>query len=135
MAYSQPPSTTRSFGKDDNLNAEQVKEQIAQNPELTPGERQQNAEKSAGHGPGQQSARGRHLGTTGQQSVRGYPFNAKDYLALIKSQGVEKSQQSRKKPKGNGGPRLQLISTSSGSQESGGIDVPPIHTRLRRMTF
>jgi hypothetical protein len=29
------------------------------------------------------------LSTTGQQSVRRYPFNAKDFLALINPKGVE----------------------------------------------
>jgi hypothetical protein len=30
------------------------------------------------------------LSTTGQQSVRRYPFNAKDALRLLSTQGVEK---------------------------------------------
>ena len=30
------------------------------------------------------------LSTTGQQSTRLYPFNAKDFLALINTTGVEK---------------------------------------------
>jgi outer membrane protein OmpA-like peptidoglycan-associated protein len=90
---------TRSFGKDDNLNAEQVKEQIAQNPELTPGERQQMLKNL----PVMVLANNRRvdvtLSTTGQQSVRGYPFNAKDYLALINPKGVEKKPLVKKKPK------------------------------------
>jgi hypothetical protein len=39
------------------------------------------------------------LSTTGQQSVRGYPFNAKDYLALINLKGGEKKPVAKKKPK------------------------------------
>ena len=31
------------------------------------------------------------LSTTGEQSVRRYPFNAKDYLALISPAGGEKA--------------------------------------------
>jgi hypothetical protein len=38
------------------------------------------------------------LSTTGQKSVRRYPFNAKDYLALISPKGVEKKPPTKKKP-------------------------------------
>jgi len=38
------------------------------------------------------------LSTTGQQSTRGYPFNAKDYLALINPKGGEKKPAAKKKP-------------------------------------
>jgi hypothetical protein len=39
------------------------------------------------------------LSTTGQQSVRRYPFNAKDFLALISPAGGEKKPPAAKKPK------------------------------------
>ena len=39
------------------------------------------------------------LSTTGQQSVRRYPFNAKDALALISTKGVEKEPAAKRKPK------------------------------------
>jgi len=90
---------TRSFGKDDNLNAEQVKEQIAQNPELTPGERQQMLKNLLVMVLANNRRVDVTLSTTGQQSVRGYPFNAKDYLALINPKGVEKKPVVKKKPK------------------------------------
>jgi hypothetical protein len=38
------------------------------------------------------------LSTTGQQSVRRYPFNAKDFLALISTKGGEKKPPVKKKP-------------------------------------
>jgi hypothetical protein len=38
------------------------------------------------------------LSTTGQQSVRRYPFNAKDFLALISTKGGEKKPSVKKKP-------------------------------------
>jgi hypothetical protein len=38
------------------------------------------------------------LSTTGEQSARRYPFNAKDYLALINTKGAEKKQPITKKP-------------------------------------
>jgi hypothetical protein len=38
------------------------------------------------------------LSTTGQQSTRLYPSNAKDYLALINPKGGEKKPPVKKKP-------------------------------------
>ncbi len=38
------------------------------------------------------------LSTTGQQSTRLYPFNAKDFLALISTKGGEKTRPAKKKP-------------------------------------
>jgi hypothetical protein len=37
------------------------------------------------------------LSTTGQQSTHRYPFNARDYLALINTKGREKKPPVRKK--------------------------------------
>ena len=37
------------------------------------------------------------LSTTGQQSVRSYPFNARDFLALISVKGGEKKPPVKKK--------------------------------------
>lgn len=81
---------TRSFGKDDNLTTEQVKEQIANNPELTPSDRQQMLRNLQVLVLANNRRVDVTLSTTGQQSVRGYPFNAKDYLALINLKGGEK---------------------------------------------
>jgi outer membrane protein OmpA-like peptidoglycan-associated protein len=90
---------TRSFGKDDNLNAEQVKEQIAQNPELTPVDRQQMLKNLQVLVLANNRRVDVTLSTTGQQSTRGYPFNAKDYLALINTKGGEKKPPAKKKPR------------------------------------
>ena len=81
---------TRAFGKDDNLTTEQVKEQIAQNPELSPSDRQQMLSNLQVLVLANNRRVDVTLSTTGQQSVRGYPFNAKDYLALINLKGGEK---------------------------------------------
>jgi len=81
---------TRSFGKDDNLTTEQVKDQIAQNPELSPSDRQQMLDNLRVLVLANNRRVDVTLSTTGQQSVRGYPFNAKDYLALINLKGGEK---------------------------------------------
>jgi outer membrane protein OmpA-like peptidoglycan-associated protein len=81
---------TRSFGKEDELNAEQIKQQIGENPDLTPDDRQQLLKNL----PVMVLANNRRvdvtLSTTGQQSTRRYPFNARDFLALINTKGVGK---------------------------------------------
>ena len=81
---------TRSFGKDDQLTTEQTKELIAQNPELSPADRQ----KILNNLRVMVLANNRRvdvtLSTTGEQSTRLYPFNAKDFLALISLKGGEK---------------------------------------------
>jgi len=81
---------TRAFGKDDNLTTEQVKDQIANNPELTPKDRQQMLRNLRVLVLANNRRVDVTLSTTGQQSVRGYPFNAQDYLALINPKGGEK---------------------------------------------
>jgi outer membrane protein OmpA-like peptidoglycan-associated protein len=93
--------TTRSFGKDDQLSAEQTKDLIEQNPDLSPADRQQ----MLGNLRVLVLANNRRvdvtLSTTGQQSTRLYPFNAKDYLALISIKGGERkpAPKPRKKPR------------------------------------
>ena len=115
---------TRSFGEEDQLTAEQMKEQIAQNPELTPDDRQQMLIISRSS-PGQQSARGHLLdATTGQQSTHRYPFNAKDYLALMSTQGAEKGQPAKKAQKVSAARRGDLLCVSAGWRSFGGIRVP-----------
>ncbi len=89
---------TRSFGKDDELTAEQVKEQITRNPELTPDEAQQMLKNLSVMVLANNRRVDVTLSTTGQQSTRGYPFNAKDYLALINPKGGEKKPPVRRKP-------------------------------------
>jgi len=76
---------TRSFGKQDMLSPAQVREQMEQNPDLTPEDRRKYLQ-------GNNMliitlAQNRRvdvvLSTTGQKSVRRYPFNAQDALTLI----------------------------------------------------
>ena len=89
---------TRSFGKEDQLTVEQTKELIAQNPDLSPADRQ----KMLNNLQVMVLANNRRddvtLSTTGQQSTRLCPFNAKDFLALISPKGGEKKAPARKKP-------------------------------------
>jgi len=90
---------TRSFGKDDNLTAEQVKEQIAQNPDLTPDDRKQMLSRLQLLVLANNRRVDVSLPSTGQTSTHRYPFNAKDYLALINPKGGEKKPLAAKKPK------------------------------------
>jgi outer membrane protein OmpA-like peptidoglycan-associated protein/opacity protein-like surface antigen len=87
---------TRSFGKDDNLTAEQVKELMDQDPDLSPDDRKQ----MLSHLQVMVLANNRRvdvtLSTTGEQSIRRYPFNTKDYLALISTSGGEKTGAKKK---------------------------------------
>ncbi len=88
---------TRSFGKEDQLTAEQVKEQIAENPELSPADRQQMSRNLQVLVLANNRRVDITLSTTGQQSTHRYPFNAKDYLALINTKGGEKKPPVKKK--------------------------------------
>jgi hypothetical protein len=94
---------TKSFGEDENLNAEQVKAQIAQNPDLTPDDRQQMLKNLRVMVLANNRRVDITLSTTGQESTRRYPFNAKDFLALINTKGGETKSPgapaAKKKPK------------------------------------
>jgi len=81
---------TRSYGKDDQLTVEQTKELIAQNPDLSPADRQQMLNNLQVMVLANNRRVDVTLSTTGQQSTRLYPFNAKDFLALINPKGGEK---------------------------------------------
>jgi outer membrane protein OmpA-like peptidoglycan-associated protein len=88
----------KAFGEEDQLTADQIKEQMAENPDLSPEERQ----KMMSNLQVLVLANNRRvditLSTTGQQSVRRYPFNAKDFLALISLKGGDKKPPQKKKP-------------------------------------
>lgn len=86
----------QSFGKENELTADQVKQQIGQNPDLSEEDRQ----KMLNNLPVIVLANNRRvdvsLSTTGQQSVRRYPFNAKDALRLVSTKGIEKERVEKK---------------------------------------
>jgi outer membrane protein OmpA-like peptidoglycan-associated protein/opacity protein-like surface antigen len=79
---------TQSFGKEDQLTSEQTKEQIAQNPDLSPDDRKQMLDNLRVMVLANNRRVDVTLSTTGEQSTRRYPFNAKDFLALISTQGA-----------------------------------------------
>jgi hypothetical protein len=90
---------TRSLGKEEQLNAQQTREQIAQNPDLSPSDRQQMLNNLAVMVLANNRRVDVTLSTTGQQSTHRYPFNARDYLTLISTEGVAKKAPVKSKAK------------------------------------
>jgi hypothetical protein len=84
---------TRGLGKEEELSADQVKELVEQNPDLSDAERAKVLHNLNVIVLAQNRRVDVTLSTTGQESVRLYPFNAADALTLIQ----EKSQATRKK--------------------------------------
>ena len=93
---------TRAFGEENQLTAAQIKEQIADNPDLTPDDRQQMLSNLQVMVLANNRRVDVTLNTTGQQSTRRYPFNARDFLALSSPKGGDtKSQAKPPKKKAN----------------------------------
>jgi outer membrane protein OmpA-like peptidoglycan-associated protein/opacity protein-like surface antigen len=88
----------KAFGEENQLTADQVKEQMADNPDLSADERQKMMRNLQVLVLANNRRVDVTLSTTGQQSVRRYPFNAKDFLALISIKGGEKKPPVKKKP-------------------------------------
>jgi outer membrane protein OmpA-like peptidoglycan-associated protein len=86
---------TRSYGVEDQLTAEQTKEQITQNPDVTQDERQQMLNNLTVMVLANNRRVDVTLSTTGQQSTRRYPFNARDFLALISTKGGDSKSRAR----------------------------------------
>jgi len=94
---------TKAFGKEDNLTTEQVQGEIEGNSELSPEERQ----RALKHIVTIRMASNRRvdvtLSTTGQTSVRQFPFNSTDSLTLIGGREGE-----AKKKTGNPAPKKKV---------------------------
>jgi len=92
---------TRSLGKEQNLDTAQVREQMEQNPDITPKERQRFL---SADWKGIVLAQNRRvdivLNVAGQKSVRRYPFNAKDALTLINTQRTGSARRATPPAKG-----------------------------------
>jgi len=80
----------KSYGLENQLTAAQIKQQIADNPDLTPQDRKQMLANLQVMVLANNRRIDVTLSTTGQESTRRYPFNAKDFLALINTKDVEK---------------------------------------------
>lgn len=88
----------KAFGEEDQLTADQIKQQMAENPDLSPEDRQNMLRNLRVLVLANNRRVDVTLSTTGQQSVRRYPFNAKDFLALISTKGGEKKPSVKKNP-------------------------------------
>jgi outer membrane protein OmpA-like peptidoglycan-associated protein len=75
--------TTRAFGEEQNLSDDQVRVEVTANPELTPEQRQKLLDNLATIILASNRRVDVMLTTTGQQSIRQYPFNAADSLTLL----------------------------------------------------
>jgi outer membrane protein OmpA-like peptidoglycan-associated protein len=91
---------TKAYGKDDNLTTEQVQGELQSNPELTPEERQRALKNIVTIRMASNRRVDVTLSTTGQTSVRQFPFNSTDALTLIggREGEVKKKPVARKKP-------------------------------------
>jgi outer membrane protein OmpA-like peptidoglycan-associated protein len=92
---------TKAFGEQKNLDEAQVKDAVERNPELTPEQRQRVLKNMRTILLASNRRVDITLNTTGQKSVREFPFNAADSLTLLKQQGTKKTAQPapRKKAK------------------------------------
>jgi outer membrane protein OmpA-like peptidoglycan-associated protein len=96
-----PPDSieVQAFGKEDELTAGQVKDEMQDDPDLNPDERQKMLNNLDTIVLANNRRLDVTLSTSGQQSVRRYPFNAKDALTLISPKGGEREPAAKKKPK------------------------------------
>jgi outer membrane protein OmpA-like peptidoglycan-associated protein len=74
---------TKALGESQQLTADEVKSSIEQNPQLTPGERERILKNMRTILLASNRRVDVTLNTTGQQSVRQFPFSAEDSLTLI----------------------------------------------------
>jgi outer membrane protein OmpA-like peptidoglycan-associated protein len=86
---------TRALGKQENLDDAQVKQLIEQNPDLSNEERKRIEVNLQVIVLANNRRVDISLNTTGQQSVRQYPFNARDSLTLLSTQGGESEKRTR----------------------------------------
>jgi outer membrane protein OmpA-like peptidoglycan-associated protein len=79
---------TRAFGFEKNLSSEEVKQLIEQDPDLSPADRQKILKNLLTVRLANNRRVDVTLSTTGQQSIRRFPFNAQDALNLISPKGT-----------------------------------------------
>ena len=82
---------TKAFGEEQNLTADQVRDAVEKNPELTPEQRQRVLNNLQTILLASNRRVDVTLSTTGQKSIREYPFNAADSLTLLQQKGARKT--------------------------------------------
>ena len=92
---------TQGLGEDQNLTADQVKQMVEQNPELSEEERQKALERLHTLVLANNRRVDIILGPTGQESAHQYPFKAEDFATLVNRNGTTKEvvQQAAEKEK------------------------------------
>ncbi len=86
---------TRAVGEDQQLTQDQVKDLIQNNPELTDTERQRILHDLTKIVLAQNRRVDITLTTTGQQSVKLYPFNAQDSMTLLDEKSAASTKRTR----------------------------------------
>jgi len=82
---------TKAFGEQKNLDEAQVRDAVEKNPELTPEQRQRVLDNMKTILLASNRRVDVTLSTTGQRSVREFPFNAADSLTLLQQAGARKT--------------------------------------------
>ena len=81
---------TQAYGEERNLNSEEVKQLLAQNPDVSEQAREKALQKVTTVVYAHNRRVDMKLSTTGQESVRNYPFGAEDFSTLVKRGGEAK---------------------------------------------
>jgi outer membrane protein OmpA-like peptidoglycan-associated protein len=88
---------TKAFGHQKNLTVAQVKDAVESNPQVTPEERQKLLKNMRTILLASNRRVDVTLSTTGQESVKVYPFNAADSLTLLEPKQAAKTKPAAKK--------------------------------------
>jgi outer membrane protein OmpA-like peptidoglycan-associated protein len=89
---------TKAFGFEKNMTSEEVKKLLDEDPDLNPAEKQKLVKNLLTVRLANNRRVDVTLSTTGEQSVRRFPFNAKDALTLLSRGGAEKGAAKAPKP-------------------------------------
>jgi outer membrane protein OmpA-like peptidoglycan-associated protein len=90
---------TKAFGFEKNMSSEEVKKLLDEDPDLSAAEKQKLVKNLATVRMANNRRVDVTLSTTGEQSVRRFPFNAKDALTLLSRGGGEKGTAKAPAPK------------------------------------
>lgn len=90
---------TKAFGFEKNMTSEEVKKLLEEDPEISPAEKQKLIKNLLTVRLANNRRVDVTLSTTGEQSVRRFPFNAKDALTLLSRGGGEKGTAKAPAPK------------------------------------
>jgi outer membrane protein OmpA-like peptidoglycan-associated protein len=90
---------TKAFGFEKNMTADEVKKLLEEDPDITPADKQKLLKNLLTVRLANNRRVDVTLSTTGEQSVRRFPFNAKDALTLLSRGGTEKGKAKAPAPK------------------------------------